>query len=177
MAAKLTKPNPGAAQQLRDDSGGSSVDGMPVRRPSLGGFLRRTKSGELGKKAQALREAELERQRSMIPPQLPDFTNNTEQLTKSLTTSLHISEPIYQYNEHYQMASANVDHPLTRSYTSASAFSQATAPKIDPFANSQSMAHRSRYSYASSAISSLSSPRRVRRRKDPIPFKYVILRV
>lgn len=177
MAAKLTKSHPSAAPQHRDDSGGSSVDGTPVRRPSLGGFLRRTKSGELGKKAQALREAELERQRSMIPPQLPDFANNTEHLTQSLTNSLHISEPTYHYNEHYQMASANVDYPLTRSYTTASAFSQATAPKIDPFASSQSMAHRSRYSYASSAFSTLNSPRRVRRRKDPIPFKYVITHV
>jgi len=43
----------------------------------------------------------------------------------------------------------------------------------DPYANVGSMAHRGRYSYASSAVSTLNSPRRVRRRKDPTPFKYV----
>lgn len=42
----------------------------------------------------------------------------------------------------------------------------------DPYAKEGSMAHRGRYSYASSAVSStMNSPRRVRRRKDPTPFK------
>ncbi|KAI4150995.1 MAG: hypothetical protein LQ340_003769 [Diploschistes diacapsis] len=51
-----------------------------------------------------------------------------------------------------------------------------TSPKkadFDPYARSESMTNRGRYSYASSAVSTLSSPRRVRRRKDPTPFKYV----
>lgn len=43
----------------------------------------------------------------------------------------------------------------------------------DPYARSESMTHRGRYSYASSHISTVNSPRRVRRRKDPTPFKYV----
>jgi len=37
------------------------------------------------------------------------------------------------------------------------------------------MAHRGRYSYASSAISTINSPRRVRRRKDPTPFNILIV--
>ena len=37
---------------------------------------------------------------------------------------------------------------------------------VDPYART------GRYSYASSAVSSYSGPRRVRRRKDPTPFKY-----
>lgn len=41
----------------------------------------------------------------------------------------------------------------------------------DPFPRSESMAHRGRYSYASSAISTINSPRKIRRRKDPTPFK------
>lgn len=42
----------------------------------------------------------------------------------------------------------------------------------DPYAKEGSMAHRGRYSYASSAVSStFNSPRRARRRKDPTPFK------
>lgn len=45
----------------------------------------------------------------------------------------------------------------------------------DPYARTESMTHRGRYSYASSAVSmgTVNSPRRVRRRKDPTPFKYV----
>lgn len=43
---------------------------------------------------------------------------------------------------------------------------------VDPYARTESMTHRGRYSYASSAISAtINSPRRVRRRKDPTPFK------
>jgi len=42
---------------------------------------------------------------------------------------------------------------------------------FDPYPRTESMTNRGRYSYASSAISSINSPRRVRRRKDPTPFK------
>ena len=44
-------------------------------------------------------------------------------------------------------------------------------PSYDPYARTESMAHRGRYSYASSAISTVNSPRKVRRRNDPTPFK------
>jgi hypothetical protein len=42
---------------------------------------------------------------------------------------------------------------------------------IDPYARTESMTHRGRYSYANSTVSTLNSPRRVRRRKDPTPYK------
>jgi hypothetical protein len=42
---------------------------------------------------------------------------------------------------------------------------------VDPYARTESMTNRGRYSYASSAVSTINSPRRVRRRKDPTPFK------
>jgi len=45
------------------------------------------------------------------------------------------------------------------------------AQDVDPYARTESMTHRGRMSYASSAVSSINSPRRVRRRKDPTPFK------
>lgn len=44
-------------------------------------------------------------------------------------------------------------------------------PYVDQFARSESMANRGRHSYASSAISTINSPRKIRRRKDPTPFK------
>ena len=48
-----------------------------------------------------------------------------------------------------------------------------TAPKsyIDTFSRTESLVNRGRYSYASSAISTINSPRKIRRRKDPTPFK------
>lgn len=141
----------------------------PARRPSFGGLLKRTLSGaNLRKQAQEARDAELERQKSMMPPRLPAL--DADKLTKSFSTTLQLDNPQYHYNDNYQMSSAHAD--LNRSLTSHSVFSQVRQPPaFDPFARSESMTHRGRYSYASSAVSTLNSPRRVRRRKDPTPFK------
>ncbi|KAF2275078.1 uncharacterized protein EI97DRAFT_380249 [Westerdykella ornata] len=46
---------------------------------------------------------------------------------------------------------------------------------FDPYPRTESMTNRGRYSYASSAISSVNSPRRVRRRKDPTPFNILVI--
>ena len=51
------------------------------------------------------------------------------------------------------------------------AMSGKTSSYVDAFARTESMTHRGRYSYASSAISTINSPRKIRRRKDPTPFK------
>jgi hypothetical protein len=53
--------------------------------------------------------------------------------------------------------------------------SPSTYMDYDPYPRTESMTNRGRYSYASSQISTVNSPRRVRRRKDPTPFKYVSL--
>lgn len=45
----------------------------------------------------------------------------------------------------------------------------------DPYPATESMTNRGRYSYASSAVSAVNSPRRVRRRKDPTPFNVLVL--
>ncbi|KAI9766300.1 MAG: hypothetical protein M1835_007211 [Candelina submexicana] len=45
----------------------------------------------------------------------------------------------------------------------------------DSHTRTESMTHRGRYSYASSMISTINSPRRVRRRKDPTPFNILII--
>lgn len=42
---------------------------------------------------------------------------------------------------------------------------------VDVFPRTESLVHRGRYSYASSAISTINSPRKIRRRKDPTAFK------
>ncbi|CAE7207902.1 hypothetical protein CFE70_009070 [Pyrenophora teres f. teres 0-1] len=45
----------------------------------------------------------------------------------------------------------------------------------DPYPRTESMTNRGRYSYASSQISAVNSPRRVRRRKDPTPFNILVI--
>lgn len=150
------------------------------RRTSFGMLLRRSKSGDLGskggKKAQALREAELERQRqasaaSRVAPKLPEFAGNSEQLSKSFSPELQSDEP----SNIADVAGGRPSIEPPRSFPPNTATRPPVPPLpnngFDPYARTESMTHRGRYSYASSAISTINSPRRVRRRKDPTPFK------
>ena len=154
----------------------------PPRRSSLGMLLKRSKSTELkgSKKQQALaREQELlRRQREAAaipksPPRLPDLYNG------ATPTQLPFG------SEDRQTVSAKGYHGRSSMEPSRSSAATGNVPPIppipsngsrngdwvDPYARTESMTHRGRYSYASSAVSTINSPRRVRRRKDPTPFK------
>ncbi|QPG97442.1 hypothetical protein C2857_006325 [Epichloe festucae Fl1] len=156
------------------------------RRSSFGMLLRRSKSGDLGKggrKAQALKEAELERQRQAAlraPPKIPEFANNTEQLSKAFPQELQPSHP----EPAYSLSNSSSGGYYARVSTEPRNYVSSTVPPVppipnkitfDPYARTESMTHRGRYSYASSAISSINSPRRVRRRKDPTPFNILVI--
>ena len=135
-------------------------------------LLRRSKSGDLGskgKKAQALREAELERQRaaSRIPPKLPEFPNNTEKLSKSFGPELRPDSSSNEYIPDTNGRQSVEPHALSTNV----AMPPIPPNGFDPYGRTESMTHRGRYSYASSAVSTINSPRRVRRRKDPTPLK------
>lgn len=148
---------------------------QPPRRSSFGMLLRRSKSSDLkGKKAQALREAELERQRaaSRVPPKLPEFANNhIEQLSKSFGADLRPDSPAA--NGDVARTDSLSRSPMTAPHALTSNVPVPPIPTngFNPYARTESMTHRGRYSYASSAVSTINSPRRVRRRKDPTPFK------
>lgn len=137
------------------------------RRPSFGMLLRHSKSGEFGKhskKAQALREAELERQRQN-PSKLPEFRNSPgDQLSKSFAPDLQSSPT-------YSLASGRPSRDLAPRTTLGSNYPPAPPIPFEPYARTESMTHRGRYSYASSAVSTVAGPRRIRRRKEPTPFK------
>lgn len=151
------------------------------RRSSLGLLLRRSKSGEFGKqgskKQQAhARELELQRQQreaaNKPPPSLPTLYDGGSPLQlqsfggedSSNSNGQHLNG---RASMEPSMRSGNVPIPPMPS-------SNGGAKKgdwVDPYARTESMTHRGRYSYASSAVSTINSPRRVRRRKDPTPFK------
>lgn len=165
----------------------SSTSPDTQRRSSLGGLLRR-KSGELkpSKKQQALaREQELERRRQEAsipksPPRLPDLYNGQKQPTL----------PFGERPDSVAIISGQISNGRASMDRNGSRNGAVVAPPVppipavipngsrngdwvDPYARTESMTHRGRYSYASSAISqgTINSPRRVRRRKDPTPFK------
>ena len=148
-----------------------NAQSLNARRTSLG-FLRRSKSTEpLGeqRKSSASRkkmtksqmmEEELRRQRESyapkIAPRLPDLSPAPQLETFG--------------GEERDTLKAEPTMPRP---SSGFAASPKTSPleSLDMYARSESMTHRGRYSYASSAVSTVNSPRRVRRRKDPTSYK------
>ena len=149
-----------------------------TRRSSLGSLLRRSKSGDLGSKGSKrhlAREQELARQREAAavaknPPELPILYNGA-------------APPKLQSFGGDEIMSGRVANNFQgrgfmepgRPYVAGSVpippIPSGKGDWVDPYARTESMTHRGRYSYASSAVSTINSPRRVRRRKDPTPFK------
>lgn len=143
------------------------------RRNSSLGFLRRSKSTDIlgerkssGSKSKKMgktqaTEEEIRRQReSMVqqPPRLPDFA----------------PAPVLETfggDERHDSVPALSNRHLPSQQQARSAMSTPVAPESDPYARTESMTHRGRYSYASSAVSTVNNPRRLRRRKDPTPYK------
>jgi hypothetical protein len=148
---------------------GSNSNSLTNQRRSSRGFLRRSKSTEpLGErkssgsrkkmsKAQAMEEERRQRESaaSKIAPRLPDLSP-----TPQLET--------FGGDDPAALAAAQLEGLVPPARPSSSA---AEAVNIDPYARTESMTHRGRYSYASSAVSTVNSPRRLRRRKDPTPYK------
>ncbi|TPX14448.1 uncharacterized protein E0L32_005412 [Thyridium curvatum] len=153
----------------------------PPRRSSLGMLLRRSKSGELrGKKGQALREQELQRQRDASipknPPRLPVLYNGAPAPNFQSSFGGDIRpDSLDVPPEHYSHSTPRPSMEPGRSVVSVPVPPIPHGGAWDPYARTESMTHRGRYSYASSAISTINSPRRVRRRKDPTPFNILIV--
>jgi hypothetical protein len=152
----------------------------PPRRSSFGNLLRRSKSGEL----RGGRKASQNQQKEPVPnspPRLPALYNGSQ--PQPLQTFGGDSQPDSSaivsgkadHSFHHFPPRASID-PGRPSMSSVARPPVPPVPNggwVDPYARTESMTNRGRYSYASSAMSTINSPRRVRRRKDPTPFKYV----
>ena len=146
----------------------------PPRRSSLGMLLRRSKSSDL-KRQQAAKELELQRQREAVPkspPRLPVLYNGAPAPQLGLGGE-NRPDSLAILSGHAEHMSGPSPRPSMEPSRSAISVPPPPIPNggFDPYAGAGSMAHRGRYSYASSAVSTINSPRRVRRRKDPTPFK------
>lgn len=151
----------------------------PRRSTSFGMLLKRTKSGDLGK-GNRKTQAESDRQPQPTPraaPKLPEFFNNSEQLSKSFAPELQAHSTTSGVSSLIPGYSARESSSRSSAEATRAAASKVPIPPIpnngfDPYARSESMTNRGRYSYASSgAMSTINNPRRIRRRKDPTPFK------
>lgn len=176
----------------------SAEQQLAPRRSSFN-FLRRQKSGDPGsrgqqrsssggkmtKKQKAIAQEELlrqKRQAAMLPqrpPQLPSHsplpTINTFGGENARPDSVAIvSNRFGNYGSSNYDNMAPVPHhgvPIPPIPISSPSTTYSKGEYVDPYARTESMTHRGRYSYASTAVSTVNSPRRVRRRKDPTPFK------
>jgi hypothetical protein len=108
------------------------------------------------------------------PPKLPEFANHSEQLSSSFGPELRPESPA-NVPRSAEYSSIRPSAEYSRGYGTAVHAAPPVPPLpnggFDPYARTESMTNRGRYSYASSAISAVNSPRRVRRRKDPTPMK------
>ncbi|KAI9675046.1 MAG: hypothetical protein M1817_001452 [Caeruleum heppii] len=160
---------------------------LPARRSSFG-FLRRSKSGDLGSRKtsggklrrkqsveQREQEEQLRRQREAAksPPRLPDIYNGAPPSSlDAFGGEKTVDQPWRASVDTYGAdAKGRVPIPPIPGSSSRGKMSE----PVDPYARTESMTHRGRYSYASSAISTINSPRRVRRRKDPTPFNILVI--
>ncbi|PMD54285.1 uncharacterized protein K444DRAFT_540679 [Hyaloscypha bicolor E] len=163
----------------------------PPRRSSLGLLLRRSKSGELkpSKKQQAIaKEQEAERLRreaaavSKSPPRLPDLYNGQKPANLPFGGEDRPDSVAIMSGRAGGYAGRSSMEPGRSSAATGSvpippipSNGARGSDYVDPYARTESMTHRGRYSYASSAVSTINSPRRVRRRKDPTPFNILII--
>jgi len=130
-------------------------------------FLRRQKSADktMNKKQKGQQAPSIPRSPPQLPyhPQIdPNSIGSALGVDTAYTTAA---------NSHHYVGSPPYGVPMPPMPSSSPA--SKNGEYVDPYARTESMTHRGRYSYASSAISAtgINSPRRVRRRKDPTPFK------
>ncbi|KAJ2990791.1 hypothetical protein NUW58_g2776 [Xylaria curta] len=152
------------------------------RRSSFGNLLRRSKSGDM-KNGRKGSQGQQKESLPSSPPRLPALYNGSQ--PQPLQTfggdprpdSIAIVSGKTDHSFHHQPPRASID-PGRPSMSSVARPPVPPVPNggwVDPYPRTESMTNRGRYSYASSAISTVNSPRRVRRRKDPTPFNILIV--
>ena len=164
-------------------------NGAPKRRPSFS-FLRRSKSTERATPSRSVSGAKLtKRQRAYArdqellkeqipprPPRIPDLPRPPQLQPFGGEEIRH--DKAGDLNQHQRPISrAAMDQPSPRMYPHVpvppipASSSGINGDHGDLYTRSESMTNRGRYSYASSAVSTINNPRKMRRRKDPTPFK------
>ncbi|KKF94271.1 Septin-14 [Ceratocystis platani] len=142
-------------------------------------LLRRSKSSDLkSKKAREQQELLRQQQQKAIPkmpPKLPEFNKAQDQLSNAFGATHLSHDAVSIVSVPTEPYSARTSMEPGRYVVSKPPPPVPQSIPFDPYARTESMTHRGRYSYASSAISTINSPRRVRRRKDPTPFNILVI--
>ncbi|KAI1258968.1 hypothetical protein F5Y18DRAFT_421042 [Xylariaceae sp. FL1019] len=156
----------------------------PHRRSSFGNLLRRTKSGDLGKSGRKASQGQPKEPIPQSPPRLPALYNGASPQplqefggdTRPDSLAIATGKADHSFHRYPPRASIEPGRPsMSSNFAAPPVPPVPNGAWVDPYARTESMTHRGRYSYASSAISTINSPRRVRRRKDPTPFNILII--
>ncbi|KAF2132077.1 hypothetical protein P153DRAFT_354726 [Dothidotthia symphoricarpi CBS 119687] len=165
------------------------------------GGYRSASTGKMSKKAKVLAQEEAvrkSREAAMLPVQPPRLPSHSfdnfggGEYFRPDSVAIVSNQASNHAGNHANHAGNNFSRPnfsrpsveQTRmAPTSTSAVAppmpvRSTSPSYvdyDPYPRTESMTNRGRYSYASSQISTVNSPRRVRRRKDPTPFNILVI--
>lgn len=154
----------------------------PPRRSSFGNLLRRSKSGDLRNG----RKSSQGQQRETVPnspPRLPALYNGSQPQpiqtfgddTRPDSVAIVSGKADHSFHRYPPRASIDPGRPSMSSTVARPPVPPVPNGGFDPYARTESMTNRGRYSYASSAVSTVNSPRRVRRRKDPTPFNILVI--
>jgi hypothetical protein len=153
-----------------------------------GSSSNRSLSGKMSRKQKALAQEEAlrkQREAAMLPKQPPRLPSHSA-LPRLATFGGEDARPdsvaiVSNQAATYNPGAHNFSRPSTDTYRTHNPSPAVAAPMAmsspstymdyDPYPRTESMTNRGRYSYASSQVSTVNSPRRVRRRKDPTPFK------
>lgn len=159
---------------------GASKVPPPTPRRSSFNFLRRSKSGEMSRRSTSGSKLSKKQQRLLQQQQQETATTST---SPPILPDLPTPPPMNTFGAEDARPDPMdiVSNKFGGSYYPPPKVPPPSIP-IPPIpgsgpnmksenGGSESMAHRGRYSYASSMVSTVNSPRRMRRRKDPTPFK------
>ncbi|KAF3040313.1 hypothetical protein E8E12_007695 [Didymella heteroderae] len=184
-------PDPSAAPALNGD-----FQAAAARRSSFS-FLRKrsseskistSRAPSMSRKQKALAQEEAlrkQREAAMLPKEPPRLPSHSPLPQIASFGGDNRPDSVAIVSNKVGHFSPNFSRPSVDQHIMAPTTNLAVMPPIpgsshsfidtDPYARTESMTNRGRYSYASSQISAVNSPRRVRKKKQPTPFNILVL--
>ncbi|KZM19783.1 GTP binding [Ascochyta rabiei] len=190
--AKDGSPDPSAAPPSNGDFQAAAA----ARRSSFS-FLRKrssenkistSRAPSMSRKQKALAQEEAlrkQREAAMLPKEPPRLPSHPPLPQIASFGGEHRPDSVAIVSNKIGNYSQNFSRPSIEQHRMAPTTNLAVLPPVpgsshsymdtDPYARTESMTNRGRYSYASSQISAVNSPRRVRKKKQPTPFNILVL--
>ncbi|KZF20449.1 hypothetical protein L228DRAFT_28079 [Xylona heveae TC161] len=201
VAAAATTPDSGTGLTLSSSPDTSKL--LPIReyngqlpqpsdiqRRGSFGFLRRGRSGEALRGNRSRSRSRLSKSQHREPsitspraPQLPNLAPQPQLKTIAGNSDVFgFTTPKYRNQSPFTMTDSKslYSSPPARiapvsPHPPSSPPTTGLAEPFDPYAGTMSMTNRGRESYATSTMSTINSPRRIRRRKDPTHFNILVI--